>query len=267
MLNFRIFIVKELIKLFPISKAVFERVAYSGPNQFSFTQVHQGQLAFINFLKTIISRVSIVKGYHTKNKRIKLFGGKNKLDLKARNKAEKSFNAHCIDSFSLASMGLISSSKIPRITTTRFISKHWLNRRELFKTDKNLQGRKREYFKYVKPNTPGSVFMRGYWVKRELCKGSKIKGYYVKPGFVIYFNKLGKPNVCYSQKYPSRFSRFNLHINDRANCTKHAQPQSYGGTIAKGASRSNVPRGRSKRCIFKNSRLVGYSNRFVSLVT
>jgi hypothetical protein len=69
MLEFRKFIVSNLIKLFPLNKVIFERVAYRGSNQFSFTQVHQGQLAFINFLKTIISRVSIVKGYHTKNKR------------------------------------------------------------------------------------------------------------------------------------------------------------------------------------------------------
>jgi len=229
MFNFRKFTVEELLKLFPISKAIFERVAYQGPKQFSFTQVHLGQTEFVNFLKSRINIVKQVKGYITKAKRIKLFGK----DLKTSDKGEESFFAHCLDSFSLSVMGMIC--KIKRTATCRFISKNWLNRREL-EQEKNLTGNKKYLVKYSKGGIPN------------------------------YYTRLGKPNVCYVQKYPNSFKEFNMVINERAVKSHKYRNTGYGGTIAKGASRSEVPRGMSKRCILKLCRIVRYSNRTIKLI-
>lgn len=229
MFNFRKFTVGEILKLFPISKAIFERVAYKGPNQFSFTQVHLGQQAFVDFLRSNISIVKIVKGYITKAKRVKLFGK----DLKTSNKGEESFFAHCLDSFSLSVIG--SVCKIKRTAVCRFISKHWLNRREL-EQEKNLTGNKKYLVKYSKGGVP------------------------------TYYTQLGKPNVCYVQRYPNSFKEFDLKINPSAEKSHKYRNTGYGGTIAKGASRSSVPTGMSKRCILRLGKVVRYSNRFVKLL-
>jgi hypothetical protein len=229
MLEFRKFTVKETLKIFPISKVIFERVAYSGPKQKSFTQVHLGQTTFLNWLKTKISKVITVKGYITKAKRIKLFGK----DLKTKDKGERSFFAHCLDSFSISRMGLPNLTYLPKIAIVRFITKNWLNRRELFKV-------------------------------RKLTKDKKYYFRYGKGGIKNLFTKMSKPNVCYTLKYLNSFKEFNLNINPKVECLKHSQPQNYGGTIAKGQSRSEVPRGMSKRCILKSGKIVGYLNRYVS---
>ena len=231
MFNFRKFMVEEILKLFPISKAVFERVSYRGSNQFSFTQVHLGQQTFIDFLKSKILIVKQVKGYITKAKRIKLFGK----DLKTSDKGEESFFAHCLDSFSLSVMSL--NCKIKRTAICRFISKNWLNRREL-EQEKNLTGNKRYLVKYGKGEIP------------------------------TYYTRLGKPNVCYVQRYPNSFREFNMVINERVERSHKYRNTGYGGTIAKGQSKSSVPRGMSKRCILDkvSKKIVGYSNRFVNLI-
>lgn len=229
MLEFRKFTVSEILKFFPISKAIFERVAYRGPNQFSFTQVHLGQSSFIDYLKSKIAIVKTVKGYITKAKRVRLFGR----DLKTKDKGEESFFAHCLDSFSLSVMGLVC--KIKRTTICRFISKNWLNRREL-EQEKNLTGNKKYLVKYSKGGIPN------------------------------YYTRLGKPNVCYVQRYSNSFKEFDIVINDRAvKCHKYRNT-GYGGTIAKGASKSSVPRGMSKRLILKLGKIVGYYNRVVNLI-
>lgn len=231
MFNFRKFTVEEILKLFPISKAIFERVAYRGSNQFSFTQVHLGQSAFIDFLRSKVNIVKIVKGYITKDKRIKLFGR----DLKTSDKGEESFFAHCLDSFSLSMMSI--ECRIKRTAICRFISKNWLNRREL-EQEKTLTGNKKYLVKYSKGGIPN------------------------------YYTRLGKPNVCYVQRYPNSFREFDMVINDRAVKSHKYRNTGYGGTIAKGQSKSLVPRGMSKRCILDkiSKKIVRYSNRFVKLV-
>jgi hypothetical protein len=229
MFNFRKFTIEEILKLFPVSKAIFERVAYQGPNQFSFTQVHLGQSEFINFLRSRINIVKIVKGYITKAKRIKLFGR----DLKTSDKGERSFFAHCLDSFSLSVMGMVC--KIKRTVICRFISKNWLNRREL-EQEKKLTGNKAMLVKYSKGGIP------------------------------TYYTRLGKLNVCYVQRYPNSFKEFDLKVNERSEKCHKYRNTGYGGTIAKGQSKSSVPRGMSKRCILKLGKIVRYSNRVVKLI-
>ena len=229
MLEFRKHTTNQILKLFPVSKAIFERVAYRGSNQFSFAQVHLGQQAFIEFLRFKIPIVKQVKGYITKAKRIKLFGK----DLKTSNKSEESFFAHCLDSFSLSVMGI--TCKIKRTAICRFISKNWLNRREL-EQEKNLTGNKK------------------YLVK------------YGKGGISNYYTSLGKPNICYVQKYPNSFKEFDMVINKRSVKSHKYRNTGYGGTIVKGASKSPIPRGMSKRCIIVNNLIVGYLNRLINLI-
>lgn len=112
-------LVTNILKYYPVSKIIVERVACSNHFQQGWTQVHQGQSLFINYLRSIISKVSIVKGYITKNKRVSLFG----VDTKVKNKASKVFEAHALDSFSIACLGLVSNlNQLKLNTKTRFIS-------------------------------------------------------------------------------------------------------------------------------------------------
>lgn len=57
-------------------------------------------------------------------------------------------------------------------------------------------------------------------------------------------------------------------INERVEISHKYRNTGYGGTIAKGQSKSSVPRGMSKRCILDkvSKKIVGYSNRFVNLI-
>lgn len=262
MLEFRVFTLNNLLQLFPVTRVIVEIVKSNNFNQSSWTQVHQCQEQFIKYIKDLGLRVTRIKGWITKRLRIKLFGVDLKLGLK--DKGVKSFYAHCLDSFSISRLGLSNFNKvklIPNINSTRFITKNWLNRRELHKVRK-LTGDKKYFFRYVKSGTSNSEWLNGY---------TKPNGTQVKPGWIKWISSVGKPNIGYTQQYPNSFKHFNSFNNGRVTerFKFSSELQNYGGTIAKGQSRANAPRGKSKRAIYslgyKGGNLISYSNRNVEI--
>lgn len=259
MLEFRIFTLNNLLVLFPVTRVIVEVVKSNNFTQSSWTQVHQCQEQFIRYIKDLKLRVTRIKGWITKRLRIKLFG----VDLKLKDKGVKSFYAHCLDSFSISRLGLGNFNRIkliPNINSTRFITKNWLNRRELYKTRK-LVGDKKYFFKYVKSGTPNSEWLKGY---------TKPNGIYVKPGWIRWVTPKNKLPIGYAQQYTNSFKHFTKFINSAIERFKFSSElQNYGGTIAKGKSRANVPRGHSKRAIYSlgynGGNLLSYLNRNIKI--
>lgn len=198
-------LVLNLLKFYPISKAIIERVRCTNFQQKGWTQVHQGQSMFINFVKNVISQVNITRGYITKRKRISLFGE----DPKVKNKASKSFEAHAVDSFSIACLGMVYNLKGLKHFTklTKFISSLNFIRRELYKF-KNLVKESKEYFRY------GSKGKKLIFIKRS---------------------KLKKIRVKISDKQGNH-GPWNYMYTKVTNCLKKSRFK-YGGTIIYGQSR------------------------------
>lgn len=170
-------LVERLVRYYPITTVVVERVACRSNSQYGWTQVHQGQQIFIDYLSSKGFKVIVVKGYMTRNKRVSLFG----FDPKVKNKASKSFEAHAVDSFSIACIGLVYSLKQLLVNTkTKFISSQGRVNRYLFqhknKYDKrNPDGtikyhdRTPHYFRYKKGGVP-EIF-----TKRSKLKKIRVK--------------------------------------------------------------------------------------------
>lgn len=206
-------LVERLVKYYPITTVIVERVACRNSSQYGWTQVHQGQQIFIDYLKSTRIRVIVTKGYITKNKRISLFG----FDPKTKNKASKSFEAHAIDSFSIACLGLVSNLKqLVLSTKTKLISSKYRINRYLYqhkcKYDKRnpdntikYHDRTPHYFRYVTGGIP-VIF----------TKLSKLKKTRVKVNDDI--GKHGSWNYLYT---------------DRVVCNKKFD-KAYGGTYKNG---------------------------------
>jgi hypothetical protein len=99
--EFRKWIISKLTKIFPISKIVIEDVKfnhYKSKKSASFSLVEQGKNELYNWIKKIGLTLETYNGFNTKKLRVNSFG----FDPKVSNKGDKSFAAHCIDSFVLA---------------------------------------------------------------------------------------------------------------------------------------------------------------------
>jgi len=106
MLEYRMWLVDSIMKIYPISKIIFEQVKYKGLRQKSYTQVHQGQDYLIDHFNNKVGKIKIINSDDTENLRVRLFNG---FDLKIKEigrKNERSFNTHCVDSFTLSRVGL-----------------------------------------------------------------------------------------------------------------------------------------------------------------
>lgn len=243
MFEFRKFTINELVKLYPITDCIIENVAYnhwnddgSGIGKF-FSQCEIGKTALYNFVQSLGIKLITVRGYITKNLRVRLF----KDDPKLSNKGSESFYAHCVDSFVLATLKFTSWNIHRLNTTTRFIKKIWCNRRELFK-HKAIRGAW-EYFRY------------------------KMGG--VKVPF-IKLSKLCKVRVKVNDS-KSNHGLWDYIIHDQVECYKK-KFYAYGGTIVKGQSRIPVPRGLSKKVSWtgdsrdiNSGKILGYRNRSYQL--
>jgi len=240
MVEFRKHQISELLKLYPISKIVIEDVGYQhwGDKEgrgAGFSQVEIGKTELYNWVRSLGIPLTTVRGYITKNKRISLFGE----DLKCSNKGKESFFAHCLDSFALATIGQDFQSEC--VTATRFIKKIWMNRRELTRS-------------------------------RCLYKDRKYYFRYKKGGSKEYFTRLGKSNICRVKpegEHSNHPEKWEYIDNGRVECFKYnKKPVPYGGTIAKGQSRSLAPSGTTKRAIwnFNLGEIIGYRNRSYQLV-
>jgi hypothetical protein len=232
-LDFRKCMLSSVFSLFPIHTVVFEQVAYTGKYQQGWTQVHQGQHQIISFLQSQVEHVKTVPGYRTKSLRISLFGS----DLKVEKKDSKTFYAHCLDSFSLSILGLEFQGIVNKVTY--FVRRSYLCRRELCRLKANYNDNK-YYFRYGKGG-----------VKKYFTKLGKVQKIRVKPE--------GEHS-----HHPTQWHYKNL---GQATCMK-ATRKRYGGTIAFGQSRSEVPISLTKRANWDKDHhhIVGYRNRQVELI-
>jgi len=240
MLWYRKWLTSALVKLYPISKVVFEQVKYKGPRQKSYAHVHQGQNALIDYLTKELGNVEIIDSDSTEGFRRKVFS-KFGFDPKVKEitkKGGRSFYTHCIDSFTISRMGLkiisifnILNNKVVFVTKNNFI------RRELYRTKSNFGDRKR-YFRYGKEN-----------VKRYFTKSSK----------------LSKVRVKINEDHSNHPKRWNYQYLTQVECLKSFRSR-YGGTVVIGASNHHNYRGASKYEEFRNKKLVGFTRRHIEIV-
>lgn len=219
-IDFRKQILLTLFSLFPqIDTVVIEDVKfnhYKNRKGAAFSPAEQGKSEFMRYIKDYLGAHVVLKhGYTTKMARTYLFCG---VDLKTKVKDSESFNAHCIDSFTLACLAddnLENVCKCQRQTI--FIKKNYLCRRQLTKFKKRVKNSK-DYFKYTKGGN-----------KIILTHLSRLKKLRVKindsksnhgPWDYIYTKPI-QTYKCFNSK--------------------------YGGTVSHGNSRSSVEQGKSKR--------------------
>ena len=210
-------LVSKLLKYYPITKVIVEKVACSNVQQQGWTQVHQGQNNFIKFLRSLELKVSVVRGYHTKDKRVSLFG----TDPKISNKGKKVFEAHAVDSFSVACMGIVKSLDQLRLNTkTRFMSCRGLIRRQLYQFK----------HKYDKRNSNGTVKYHEktpYYIRYK--KGGM-------PEIVTHTSKLKKIRVLQNETDPKHPESWNYMYTVTKQTWKKFLKK-YGGTIKSGKSK------------------------------
>lgn len=129
--DMRKWLINKLSEYFPITKVVVEDVKfnhYQSNKGKSFSHVEQGKNELYRFIKTRFI-LETRYGHETHKLRSQVFG----YDPKVKDKGDKSFNAHCIDSFVLALDG-IKVNKHVDVTTNHkviFIQKILYNRRQL----------------------------------------------------------------------------------------------------------------------------------------
>ena len=233
--NFRIFILNKLLKIFPISRICIEDVSYNhykkrrGKN---FSLVELGKKQFYNTIKSYNLSLYLIKGYNTHKLRNKLF----RKDPKIRDKSKESFFAHCVDSLVIA-YACRNDKKDVSLKINKcvyYIEHNYLCRRELFKT-KNKIGDKKYFIKYKKG---GEVVPF-----KKLCKPRKLRV---------------KVDSCRSNHGPWTY------IHQTQVESFHQFQQRYGGTIVLGGPRwkeSDI--GRPKRLVQGNYH--HYLNRLVKI--
>lgn len=239
MVEFRKFVISELLNLYPISRIIIEDVGYqhwgdtTGKGR-GFSQAEIGKSKLYKWVRFLGIKLITVRGYITKRVREKFLGP----GCKTYNKGDGSFSSQCIDSFALATIGL---NFVGNLTLQiRHVRKVWYNRRELTRTRK-LTGDRKYYFRY------------------EKC------------GVKEFFTKLGRSNICrvksegIHSNHPKEWIKID---NGRDEKFKYNQPRPYGGTIVQGQSRLPIPRGLSKRVIWSgdswdvnSGKILGYRNR------
>ena len=233
--NFRIFILNELCRIFPISRICVEDVSYNhyrkkdGKN---FSLVELGKKQFYNTIKSYKLPLYLIKGYNTHKLRNKLF----RKDPKIRDKSKESFFAHCVDSLVIA-YACRNDKKDVSLKINKcvyYIEHNYLCRRELFKT-KNKIGNKKYFIKYKKG---GEVVPF-----KKLCKPRKLRV---------------KVDSCRSNHGPWTY------IHQTQVESFHQFQQRYGGTIVLGGPRWNRnDLGKSKRLVQGNHH--HYLNRLVKI--
>lgn len=212
MYDFRTNTIDKFCQLYPISTCVIEDVRYNHFRNhlgkgYNFSQAERGKSVLYKYLKLRFDLL-IVRGYNTSKKRTDIFGSESKNS----NKASKTFNAHCIDSFVLSTMSLLN---IPSINKKlRLIAKIWFNKRELYQ-EKKL---------YSTKTNPNQSFYKVYR----------------KNGIVEYLNPYyGKKSFSRIQKYKNSF-RETIKINNERELKYHKFRNQYGGTVYNNISKYSI---------------------------
>ena len=241
--EFRVNTILNLLKLFPISIVNIEDVKYNHYKETkdilhkrgkSFSPVEVSKNYLYDTVRSLEIELNTYKGWQTKEARIRFCNGN---DPKKKNKADRSFFAHCIDSLILANFSLdFEKYKKDTNFNIMFIQRDFIVRRELHR-EKNKIGDKRRYFKYSKGGE------KVYFEKMTKLKKLRIK-----------------PDDSRSYHGPWKYK-----YSESIECFKKFRTN-YGGTkiLGTGGNKWNKEdMGESKRFIRGNK--CEYRNRIISL--
>ena len=208
MLDYRLWLVNQISQLYSVNHVVYERPRFNfWKKKFSgyATKVMQGLNKLVEALESKSLIVTEKSGFETKDRRVEIFGD----DLKTNDKGSKSFFAHCFDSYCLATIDLDSFPILNK--KTRFITKIWRNKRELYK-EQTLPSTKH------RPN-------------------QSLYRLYEKGGVIRYLHSyFGKKRISKIQIYPNSFKKFRL-VETSQSLKLHKYRKAYGGTVKSGISK------------------------------
>jgi len=243
MVEFRKWMIKKILEIYPIKRIVIEDVKY---NHFkdnkgsSFSQVEIGKTKLYEWIRSKNLIIHKVKGFITKALRIKIFG----FDPKLKDKSIKDFNSHSIDSFVISTLLLKNIPKAHKKLID--ITKVFYIRRYLYQF-RCLKKDKKYYFRYIKGG-----------IKKIFIKMSK---------FSICRIKLEGDH----SNHPKKWNYIN---NGKVECFKKYK-NLYGGTSRFGISKYmmfkdllkneiyKITNTKSYKFLYENSnrfKLIGYNN-------
>ena len=219
-LEFRQWYIKQVMKLYPLTRCVIEDVRfnhYAKKDGKSFSHVELGKTKLYEFVKASGLSLELYEGHETHALRINSFGA----DPKVKKKDSKQFEAHCIDSFVLACDKAILVDLEGNI---KFGGPVILN-------DLKLNKRVTYIEKIVKVRR---------CLTRTRARYNESKNYYeLKPGGIKQVVvKLGKKNVCRVKPagvHSNHPKQWITKVNDRAIRVK-SNTAPYGGTRTNGKS-------------------------------
>ena len=220
-IDFRKWLILALMKYYPFAHIVIEDVRFNhyrdlvGRNRLSgkalgasFSHVEVGKISFYNWLIDTGFSVEFVNGFETKEMRIKYLGGE---DTKSLNKGDKSFEAHCLDSFIIAGKDF-DLKEIELNRKTIFIEKFVKQRRKLTRTRKKYKDGCK-YFRYAKGGK--KVYFSNISRKHNVCR--------VKPEGV-------------HSNHPKEWVKKDNGYAEKFKCNTAA----YGGTVLRYDAKGNV---------------------------
>jgi hypothetical protein len=174
--NSRKWIIEQLMKYFPFTKIRIEDVKFNhfrdlvGKNRLNgkargaaFSLVEVGKQELYNWIIASGFKLELIEGYETHKMRLEYLKGS---DTKSLDKSEKSFNAHCLDSFIIASQDL-NRNLIALNSKTVFIEKIVKQRRALTR----IRAKYKDLSKYFRYAVGGEkVFSTNISRKKNICR-------------------------------------------------------------------------------------------------
>lgn len=224
--DFRKWLITKLIKIYPISRIIAEDVKfnhYKSTKGRAFSLVEQGKTELYNFITSLGIKLETYDGFNTKKLRVNSF----RVDPKSTDKGDKSFNAHCIDSFVLACNKSVSVNintgeilmNEPIITNQLEINKKVIFIEKVVKIRRYL------------------TLTRGLYKTASRPEGDN---YYVKlkGGVKQVVDKLGKKNICRvkPEGEHSNHPKEWVYINNGRARRRKCRTAPYGGTRLNGKS-------------------------------
>jgi|JI9StandDraft_2_1071091.scaffolds.fasta_scaffold01939_4 hypothetical protein len=159
-IDFRKWLVTQLSKYFPITTIRVEDVKFNhyrdlvGKNRLSgvsrgrsFSLVEVGKLELYNWINDCGYNLQTIEGFSTSELRKQYLNG---TDVKSLDKSEKSFNAHCLDSFIIASSNY-NTDLVTLNLSTLFLEKIVKHRKSTLIRSKYKDAGK--FFRYAKGGT------------------------------------------------------------------------------------------------------------------
>ena len=174
--NARKWVIMKLIKYFPFAKIRIEDVKFNhfrdlvGKNRLSgkargagFSLVEVGKQQLYNWIISSGFKLELIEGHETHKMRLEYLNG---LDIKSIDKSEKTFNAHCLDSFIIASKDF-DKSLLDINKETLFVEKIVKQRRALTR----IRAKYKDSSKYFRYAVGGEkVFFTNISRKKNLCR-------------------------------------------------------------------------------------------------